>query len=159
MFKSQGTSVTLTPAHPVTLREKRRSSKNGPGALVAIVDPLSALGTLLLPHDPHHSLVSHHWGMMASGHYHLTLGSFCSITLSTRLPRDWVLVYDIRSGSGICVIISIIELQGLILNSVLLSWKQSIWLFDLPIYTSGTCCLLPIPTHHFSLVLDPLVWT
>lgn len=102
MFKSQETSVTLIPAHPAALREKRRSSKNGPGALVAIVDPLSALGTLLLPHDPHHSLVSHHWGTKASGHYHLTLGSFCSITLSTRLPRDWVSVYDIRSGSGIC---------------------------------------------------------
>lgn len=99
MFKSQETSVTLIPAYPASLREKRRSSKNGPGVLAAVIDqrcisdPLSALGALSLPHDPHHSLVSHHWGMGVSGHYRLTLGSFCSITLSTRLP--WALSFSL----------------------------------------------------------------
>ena len=37
MLKSEETSVTLIPAYPATLREKRRSSKNGPGVLVAII--------------------------------------------------------------------------------------------------------------------------
>ena len=164
MFKSQETSVTLIPAYPASLREKRRPNKNGPGVLVAVIDqqcisdPLSALRAPLLPHDPHHSLVSHHWGMRVSGHYCLTLGSFCSITLSTRLP--WALSFSLWHQIKLWNLCdNLIELQGLILNPVLLFWKQSIWVSDLPIYTSGTCCLLPIPTHHFSLVLAPLVWT
>ena len=38
MLKSQETLVTLIPAYPAALREKRRSSKNGSGVLVAIID-------------------------------------------------------------------------------------------------------------------------